>query len=239
MNRPYVICHAWTSLDGKINGPYINTDVAKNLSEECIRLRSEFQADAWMCGFKTANAKYCFSLPPKLQIDAPTMERKDHVAVEHAEDYVVVVDPEGTLAWNDNTVSNHGETPTAHVVEVVTEKVTNAYLAYLHKLNISYIFAGKEEIDYPLLMEKLYDLFHIETLLLEGNGLLNGLILNANLLDEVSMVVIPASDSSTASYSLFDVPPQLGGGRTTTVFSLKSMQQLGENGLWIRYLVKR
>jgi riboflavin biosynthesis pyrimidine reductase len=125
------------------------------------------------------------------------------------------------------------------VVEVVTEKVTNAYLSYLHKLGISYIFAGKEEIDYVVLMEKLYDLFHIETLLLEGNGLLNGLILNANLLDEVSIVLIPASDSSTASYSLFDVPPHLGGGRTTTVFSLKSVQQIGENGLWMRYLVKR
>lgn len=43
----------------------------------------------------------------------------------------------------------------------------------LRKLNISYIIAGKDQLDYSLLMEKLYQKFHIKTLMLGDGGVLN------------------------------------------------------------------
>ena len=65
------------------------------------------------------------------------------------------------------------ETTTAHVLEVLTEKASNAYKAMLRKLNISYVIVGKDELDYKLLMEKLYHKFNIKTLMLGGGGVLN------------------------------------------------------------------
>lgn len=34
MKRPYVICHILSSLDGKINGPFMGTEAAAGLSQE-------------------------------------------------------------------------------------------------------------------------------------------------------------------------------------------------------------
>lgn len=68
---------------------------------------------------------------------------------------------------------SNGVDTTAHVIEILTEKASNSYKAFLRKLNISYIIAGKDELDYSLAMEKLYDLFDIHTLMLGGGGILN------------------------------------------------------------------
>ena len=34
MDRPYIICHMETALDGKITGPYMDTPEAESASEE-------------------------------------------------------------------------------------------------------------------------------------------------------------------------------------------------------------
>lgn len=34
MKRPYVICHILSSLDGKINGPFMGTETAAGLGRE-------------------------------------------------------------------------------------------------------------------------------------------------------------------------------------------------------------
>ena len=62
---------------------------------------------------------------------------------------------------------------TTHAVEVLTEQVGNAYRAFLRRQGISYIIAGKTELDYGLALSKLKEEFHIETLMLGGGGVLN------------------------------------------------------------------
>ena len=66
-----------------------------------------------------------------------------------------------------------GEFTTAHVIEILTEKASNSYKAFLRKLNISYLIAGVETLDYEVAMTKLKELFRIETLMLGGGGVLN------------------------------------------------------------------
>ena len=39
MKRPYVICHILSSLDGKINGPFMGTETVAGLSREYGALR--------------------------------------------------------------------------------------------------------------------------------------------------------------------------------------------------------
>ncbi len=60
-------------------------------------------------------------------------------------------------------------------------------------------------MDYRVLMEKLYRLFHIETLMLGGGGVLNWSFLQAGFCDEVSIVLAPAADGSNDTPALFAV----------------------------------
>ena len=53
MNRPYTICHILSALDGKITGEFMGMESARSVSEEYGRIRTEYQADAWLYGTVT------------------------------------------------------------------------------------------------------------------------------------------------------------------------------------------
>ena len=107
---------------------------------------------------------------PELDENAPDVPAGDFVAIKSNMHYVSV-DPSGKLGWKSNTLT-YVDT-TAHVIEVLTEKAGNAYKSFLRKLGISYIIAGTDDLNYEVAMEKLKELFGIETLMLGGGGVLN------------------------------------------------------------------
>lgn len=53
MKRPYTVCHILSALDGKITGAFMGTEAVWAVSEEYARIRSEYQADAWLYGTVT------------------------------------------------------------------------------------------------------------------------------------------------------------------------------------------
>ena len=79
----------------------------------------------------------------------------------------------------------------AHIIEVLCEDASDAYLAYLQSIGVSYIFAGKEDLNLPLALDKLYRLFSIQKLLLEGGSVINGAFARENMIDELSLVLVP------------------------------------------------
>ena len=81
-------------------------------------------------------------------------------------------------------------------IEVSTKRATNAYCAFLRKNKISYIIAGKEKVDCAIAVEKLKGLFGIETLMVSGGGLINWYFLEADLIDELSIVIAPVADGA-------------------------------------------
>lgn len=46
MKRPYVICHILSSLDGKINGPFMGMEATGLLARAYGEARENMQADA-------------------------------------------------------------------------------------------------------------------------------------------------------------------------------------------------
>ena len=60
-----------------------------------------------------------------------------------------------------------------YVIELLTEQVSDAYLAFLQEMQISYLFVGKDTLDFTLAVQKLKKLFGIEKLKLSGGGILN------------------------------------------------------------------
>lgn len=63
MERPYVICHILSSLDGRINGPFMRTEAVGALSAEYGNYRTKLNAGAWLYGTTTTKEFTGFRRP--------------------------------------------------------------------------------------------------------------------------------------------------------------------------------
>jgi 2,5-diamino-6-(ribosylamino)-4(3H)-pyrimidinone 5'-phosphate reductase len=107
----------------------------------------------------------------------------------------------------------------------------------LREKGISYISSGKSSVDLTVAVNQLGELFGIRTLLLEGGGHINGAFLQADLVDELSLLVVPGIDGRHDIPAVFD---GVNRSRKTAVpLRLKSVEQRGRDALWIRYEVIR
>ena len=116
-----------------------------------------------------------------------------------------------------------------HIIEVLTESAKDEYLAYLQDIKVSYIFAGKEELNVKLALEKLKTLFNIDTLLLEGGSIINGAFLKEDLVDELSLVYVPLLAKKDDKPLFYD--------SKIKNFELISTERINDN-IYTRYKVK-
>lgn len=186
MERSKVVCHMYVSIDGKIDGRYMD--------EEGSNPSGAYYDEAlWRFGEANGNGRATAQMYfANAEIDYAQYEGADVPKGDNVlkyDNYWVVFDRKGRCDWAQSEVTYGGKT--AKVVEVITKKVGNEFRAHLRKLGIAYIEAGEEDFDLELALKKLKSLFGIETLVLTGGALINGAFLKAHLLDELSLVVAP------------------------------------------------
>ena len=229
MSRPYIICHMTTSIDGKVTGEFLNRKECEPATSEYYRLNREIPAQGFACGRVTMEGSFTGGWYPDLsEFAGVTIDREDYIANAHAQRYAVSFDRRGKLGWKTAEIVD--EDPGyggAHIVEVLCEDTQDAYLAYLQKIGVSYIFAGKEDMDLELAAEKMYCKFGIETLLLEGGSEINGAFQRAGLVDELSLVQAPVVGGADGK-PLFE--DSLCAG-----FTFIGAEVLGDGVLWLRY----
>lgn len=223
------------SVDGKITGDYMNTDTAGILCEEYYRINREYGADAFACGRVTMEGSFTQGVKPDLTpYENTTIFHKDFVCKKHSY-YAVSIDPHGRLGWYGSVIKDEDiGYDNAHIIEVLTDDVDDRYLAFLQDKGISYIFCGKNCIDVNVMNEKLFSLFGIKKMMLEGGGLTDSLFLDADCIDELSLVVVPTVDGDKNGIDLFSAKK----GKLHE-FSLKAVKTLPQNGLWLNYLNKK
>ena len=110
----------------------------------------------------------------------------------------------------------------------------NTIFETLKSLNISYLFTGKDEIDLRLVLEKLYDLFSIKKLLLQGGGITNTYFIKEDLIDEFSLVVSPVASGEEKQPNIFEDCHEYIG----QTFDLKQSYLLMKSGLYLKYVRK-
>ena len=224
MNRPFIICHMVTSLDGKVTGDFLFRPQCEPATQLYYQINRDLRADGFACGRVTMEGSFTGGWYPDLsQYPAlpPIPEWTDFVLDRTASRFAVAFDPHGRLGWKSNRIKDPDGDPGydgAQILEVLTHQVDPRYLSYLQAMQISYIFAGETEIDVELALSKLKTLFGIHTLLLEGGSILNGAFQRAGVIDELSLVVAPivaeAEDkplfmnSALEHYFLSEVHPQ-------------------------------
>lgn len=239
MNRPYIFCHMMTSLDGKIMGSYMETEEGSAAGEVFYNIafgkNPHYKHQGWLSGRVTTDDNFTFYEKPDIDENASLVPDGDFVVKSDLNMYYVSVDPRGVLGWKSNIL--HYVDTTANVIEVLTGKASNAYKAFLRKMNISYIIAGENDLDYTLVTQKLYSLFGIETLMLGGGGILNWSFIQAGLCDELSLVVAAAADGSADTPSLFSTRKNFSEN-TAKSFELESAEVKEKGTLWLRYKVK-
>ena len=235
MERPYVICHILSSLDGKINGPFMGTEAVGALGAEYGKYRSKMNAGAWLYG-TTTTKEFTGLRRPDLEVGSEAPEG-DFIADDRAELYYVSVDVDGEIGWESGIFCNKGRAP-AHVIEILTAATSAAYKAYLRKTGVSYIIAGEKGLDCETAMKKLHELFHIEKVLICGGGVVNWSFLQAGMVDELSLFLAPVTDGSSGTASLFTQIPSLAEGKPVE-FLLRETEKIGNGGLRLNYHVKK
>lgn len=235
MERPHIICHMVTSLDGKVTGKFLGKDEYQGLIEHYYRIHREYGANGFLCGRITMEGSFPQPSVPLTEYEGPAVDRNDFIA-EKAAFYAVAADPHGKLLWNDRAISDSDEGyDGAHIIEVLTEQVADAFLAHLRSKGVSYIFAGEDTLDLKQAVQKLKSSFGIEKLLLEGGGIVNGSFLEAGLIDEISLVVIPATETSEQAIALFQTGRYTAASLKPTAFQMKTAEKLSNGGLWLTY----
>lgn len=222
--KPYVICHMFGSVDGRIKQNIWGLKDHHKYFEETA---AQIKADAWLVGRITME-EFSSKNVHLLGKGKVTIPKVDFIAKKESKTYAVVIDPSGKCYWDTNMVS------TEQVIEVLTEKVTNKYLEHLRSKNVSYIFGGKKELDLERVLKKLYKLFGIKRVRIDGGGHVNGSFLKAGLIDEFSLVLAPIADGTIGAPTVFEAEEGYGK-RKATHFKLKSVKRIYKDFLWIRY----
>lgn len=223
MNRPYIICHMLVSYNNKISGGFMFTPEAAVLISAYGRIHKGFNAQAWLCG-KTTMEEFTGGRKPDLSTLKTPLPKADFIAQKNAAQYVVVPDPFGEIGYDKPYLERGGRK--SYIIELLTDATDDAYISYLQKSGISYIFAGEKELDLNLAMQKLKSLFGIEVLISHGGGYTNGALLRAKLIDELSLVRVPLIEENEKEVSLFgaeEIPQPL--------FELKSTERLANVGV--------
>ena len=198
MNRPYIICHMVTSLDGKVTGKFLYNTKCVKATEAYYQMHRDLKADAYACGRITMEGSFTGGWYPDLNAFAPLHNPMDYMVDDLCGFYAVAFDPHGRLGWRGTKIIDEDAGyDGAQIIEVLTHQVDPRYLRYLQVEGIPYIFAGETEIDIDEALYKLKAYFGINKLLLEGGSILDGAFQRAGAIDELSLVMAPMTADAT------------------------------------------
>ena len=224
--KPYIICHMLSSIDGKIDGAALTAVIPDGEYEATGAM---LKGDAWVCGRTTMQQHFAEKKSFVSKTNKPAGPQPVHVA-QRAKSYAVSIDTVGKLQWSDGDIDGD------HLICVVCEQVPEDYLAMLREKSISYIVTGKTSVDLVQAVNLLGEHFGIRRLLLEGGGgHINGAFLEARLVDEVSLLMVPGIDGRHEIPAVFDgVSP---AKKEAVALKLISVEQRKNDTIWIRYNV--
>jgi len=233
--RPKIICHMVSSIDGRLL-PNRWTPPAAGIARgwehrhyEAVAARLD--ADGWMVGRKSMQD---FAKGTERAVaGVPGTLRETYVADRRGRDVAVGIDPHGRLHYGRDNAGGD------HIIAVLGQQVSDAYLAELQTDGVSYLFAGEDGTDLHEAMDTLGEAFGIKTILLEGGGITNGTFLKAGLIDEISLLVYPGIDGLAGVPSIFEflgaADDRPAAGKALRHFGAETL----EGGVvWLRYKVE-
>ena len=228
---PKVICHIMSSVDGRLlpgrwTAPFDGTNPAK-LFKEYAAIGKSLGTDAWMFGKATAREAFPYKFMSKGE---PVGESgKVFVGNRTSSRLFITIDPDADIFFTSNCLRGD------NILVILGKNATNDYLASLEERGVSYIVT-----DDIRNLRKSLDLvrehFKIETVSLQGGGIIDGAMLAQGLINELSLVIYPGIDGLTTAPSIFEY---LGHSEERPAdgqaLELISMEQMPHGIVWLRY----
>jgi len=218
---PKIIIHNAVSVDGRID--WFQADI-----EKFYDLTSEWNEDATLAGSDTLIAAYA---------DRTEEENMESFNREKDSDdnrpLLIVPDSRGRVKKWHMLVN---EPYWRDIIVLVSKSTPGEYLEYLNQRHIEYITAGEEHIDYKTALEEINNRFGVNTIRVDSGGTLNGVLLRAGLVSEVSILVHPFLVGGTSPRSIFR-SPDLDSSEGVIELKLSNIKKLDGDLIWIRYEV--
>ena len=220
-----------TSLDGKVAGKFLFSQENQKPVGEYFKVYKEINPDAYSIGKTSLELYHSKGFKPNLApFKDTTIDYTDNIATKpEYKIFNVVLDRKGVIGWKKAVTFESMEGFNgAHVIEVLTEKAPKPFVAYLKSVGISYIFAGKEEIDLKLALKKLKKNFGIKKLAVCGGSGINGSFYNENLYDQLDIIMSPIVGENEG-LTLF------GGAKEFRLYKLEGVRTLDHGAVYLKY----
>lgn len=221
--KPRVIIHNAVSLDGRIDHFAVDLGLYYGIA-------SRFEEDATLVGSET-----CLRSPlgPALLAEPEADASKPASAAPEDAPLLVVPDSRGRVRdwapirkepyWRDILVLVSAQTPSDHIER-------------LKRQGVAYFISGREKVDLAAALESLNLRTGAKTVRVDSGGTLNGVLLRAGLVDEVSLLIHPTLVGRTSPGTLFR-DPNLGPESEALTLNLIHLERLEKDVVWARYKV--
>lgn len=179
--KPKVILHNTVSADGSLVG--FAADIELHYS-----IAGQFQAQAYLVGSKTALTgieEFSPDIPPEEQFDF----KKPVYDTEDTRPYWVIPDTRGIL--KDKLHVFRRAEYCKDIILLASDKTPAEYIKYLEEREYMYFKIGEDHVDFEKAFRLLYECYDIETILTDSGSVLNSLLLEQNLVDEISLIIAP------------------------------------------------
>lgn len=231
MTRPHVIVHSMSSADGRTD--HFAGDVGLY-----YELAARFPHEAMLAGSGT--------LVAAAQSQGVSLDGEDSPPASPAgggfeaagdqRPLLVVVDARGRLTrfawlrkmpyWRDIVVLCAETTPPGHR-ELLTR----------HR--VEYLVTGTDRVDLSAALTALTDKYGVQRVRVDSGGTLNGTLLRAGLVDEISILLGPYVVGGRSARGLFvadDLAPDASDG--VTQLRLSGVERVRGDVVWLRYQVE-
>jgi 2,5-diamino-6-(ribosylamino)-4(3H)-pyrimidinone 5'-phosphate reductase len=224
---PKVILHTATSLDGRITG--FPADL-----ELYYALAARWNPDAILFGSETvlaaARDNPALEVPPEHE----EMFRPPH-GLPDPRPLLIIADSRGRVrCWDAIRKWPYMR----DVLALCSSSTPQEYLDDLRKRKIATIVSGENRIDMRTALDLLNRNYGINTIRADSGGTLNSVLLQAGVVDEVSVLIHPYLAGGIPDPTIFD-PRKAGFMDLQVPLHHLHSEVLGTGIIWLRYSVRK
>jgi len=190
-------------------------------------LAARWQADAMLSGSETMLTAYA-GAEEISQEQAAGPREMNPLAVP----FLVVVDSRGQIrTWRRICHEPYWQ----RVVMLCSRATPAEPVEYARRCGVECIVAGDERVDLSAALDELNARYGIKTVRVDSGGQLNGALLRAGLVDQVSVLIHPCLVGGTSPRSIF-VAPDLTSANAIPL-KLTQVERLEGDLVWLQYEV--
>ncbi|MEZ3525517.1 MAG: dihydrofolate reductase family protein, partial [Muribaculaceae bacterium] len=213
-------------LPGRWTAPFDGTNPSE-LFKEYATIGKSLGTDAWMFGKATAREAFPYKFMPKGE---PVGESgKLFVGNRTSSRLFITIDPDADIFFTSDRLRGD------NILTVLGKNATTDYLAALEDKGVSYLVVD-DVCNLSEVLALVGRYFNVESISLQGGGIIDGAMLAQGLIDELSLVIYPGIDGLTTAPSIFEY---LGHSDELPAdgqaLELLSVEQMPHGIVWLRY----